>query len=326
MGLPDPGSGKMMDSPETSEARFAPCGMVRRQPVFLPERMAGVDRFWGLSEDKMHMRHMRIVWPLLVVALFLNACGSGQPSKSTPTDAAGAVAMDCDDGALINSGEYRAENNTWGKGALTGWSQCIGIGVAPDGTLFGHWTWDWLNSGSNIKAYPEVIFGQKPGTTATSTALPIKIDDIGAATVSYDISSKNTGSGNAAFDLWLTDSPNPSTWGVPPITREIMIWIDRFGAMAPGGAFLGRASIDGPTYVVYYAKHWGDGWDYIAFMSAESQLGAGNLDLGSFFAYLRGKNLVTGDEYLASVEFGNEIVSGAGETVMERYAVSIQKK
>jgi hypothetical protein len=96
--------------------------------------------------------------------------------------------------------------------------------------------------------------------------------------------------------------------------------------MAPGGAFLGRASIDGPTYVVYFAKNWGQGWGYIAFMSTESQLGVGTLDLGSFFSYLREKNLVTGDEYLASIEFGNEIISGTGETVVERYAVSVRKK
>jgi hypothetical protein len=36
--------------------------------------------------------------------------------------------------------------------------------------------------------------------------------------------------------------------------------------------------------------------------------------------------LATGDEYLASIEFGNEVVSGQGETILNQYAVSVQHK
>jgi hypothetical protein len=36
--------------------------------------------------------------------------------------------------------------------------------------------------------------------------------------------------------------------------------------------------------------------------------------------------LATGDEFLASIEFGNEIVSGAGETIVHTYAVTIEPK
>ena len=195
-----------------------------------------------------------------------------------------------------------------------------------DGTLAARWTWDWLNSGTNVKAYPEIIFGQKPGSATTSKVMPIKISDIGAVTVSYDVASTSTGSGDVAFDIWLTDSPSPSSWGVPPITHEIMIWLDRQGGMSPGGNFIERVSLDSSTYAVFDADKWGQGWKYIAFVSAESRLGVGILNLGNFFSYLREKNLVTGDEYLASIEFGNEVAGGAGETVVKRYAVSVQKK
>jgi Glycosyl hydrolase family 12 len=234
--------------------------------------------------------------------------------------------MKCNDSDSIDSGDYQAQNNTWGKGSLSGWSQCIGIKMGADGAIVGRWTWDWLNSGSNVKAYPEIIFGQKPGSATTSKALPIKIDDLRAATVSYDVSSTNTGSGNVAFDIWLTDTPNPSTWGVPPIIHEVMIWLDRQGGMHPGGTFIERASIDSSTYAVFGADNWGQGWKYIAFTSAESRLGVGTLDLGSFLAYMQEKNLVKGDEYLADIEFGNEVASGTGETLVKRYMVSIQKK
>jgi len=294
----------------------------------------------------MKKHRVTIVLFLLSSGLFLHACGPGQVSKLppfptstktpisfntphlqlTPTSPASTITMNCSDGALINAGDYQAQNNTWGKGDLSGWSQCIGIGMEADGTLLGRWTWDWLNSGSNVKAYPEIIFGKKPGSATTSKVMPIKISDIGAATVSYDVSSTYTGSGNVAFDLWLTNTPNPSTWAVPPITSEIMIWLDRQGAMAPGGAYSERVNLDGSTYAVYVADKWGQGWRYIAFVSAESRLGVGTLDLVSFLSYMRENNLVTGDEYLASIEFGNEVVTGTGETIVKRYTVSIQKK
>jgi hypothetical protein len=296
----------------------------------------------GSSEEKVKKHQIAIVSILLLSGLFLHACGSVQmlsptPSPShtsaptaantpEPTATEITITMKCDDQALIDSGDYRAENNTWGKGNLSGWSQCIGIGTGTDGALAGRWTWDWLNSGTNVKAYPEIIFGQKPGNVTTSKVMPIKISDIGAATVSYEFSSVYGGSGNVAFDLWLTDTPNPSTFGVPPITHEIMIWLDRQGGMAPGGTFRERMNLGGATYAVFVADKWGQGWKLINFVSSESRLGVGTLDLGNFLSYLREKNLLTGDEYLASIEFGNEVASGAGETIVKRYTVSIQKK
>jgi len=301
-----------------------------------------VDQSMGSLEEKVKKHQIAIVSILLFSGLFLHACRSVQmlnptPSASPtsvptsidtpePTATEITITMKCDDEALIDSADYRAENNTWGKGNLSGWSQCIGIGTGADGALAGRWTWDWLNSGSNVKGYPEIIFGQKPGTTTTTKALPIRISDIGSASIFYDVTSSNTGSGNVAFDLWLTDTPNPSTFGVPPITHEIMIWLDRQGGMGPGGAFSERVSLDGPTYAVFVADHWGDGWKYIAFISAKPALGTGTIDLVSFLSYMREKNLVTGDEYLASIEFGNEVVTGNGETIVKRYTVSIQKK
>lgn len=234
--------------------------------------------------------------------------------------------MKCDDEALINSGDYRVENNTWGKGNLSGWSQCIGIEPAIDGAITAHWTWDWLNAGYNVKAYPEIIFGQKPGGATTTKALPIRLSDIDLLTVSYDVSSSNSGSGNVAFDIWLTDNPDPMIFGTPPITHEIMVWLDQQGGLGPSGNFKERVTINGSIYAVFVAPKWGEGWEYVAFFSPESRLGAGTVDLGSLLEYMQQKNLATGAEYLASIEFGNEIATGSGETMVKSYSVSLTKK
>lgn len=270
-----------------------------------------------------------LITKIFAVLTVLYGCGGGGSSSdsapaSGPVLAPSAVTINCTDQALIINGAYRAENNTWGKGTLNGWSQCIGLGTGTGGALVGRWTWNWLDSGGNVKAYPEVIFGQKPGNPSTSSALPKKISDIGVATVAYDVSSTHTGSGNVAFDIWLTNIQNPSTFAVPPITHEIMIWLEDYGGMQLGGTLLEQVTIDGSVYDVFVGESFGAGWRYIAFRRAPSPLAVGSLNLVAFLSYIRTKNLATGDEYLASVEFGNEVISGVGETLLNAYAVSVQ--
>jgi hypothetical protein len=281
---------------------------------------------------------------LLLLGLLLSACDQEQsPSPTftstvnpptptilpaptlTPTAlATSTLTMNCSDEATVDSGVYRAENNTWGKGTLTGWSQCIGLKIYTDGTLMARWTWNWPNSGDNVKAYPEIIYGQKPGSMTTTADLPKKISSLSEVSISYDITSTHTGSGNIAFDIWLTDTQNPSTWGVPPITQEIMIWLDSFGGMRPGGTWIEQASIDGTSYNIYVGENFGQGWRYIAFARAKSQLGVGMLNLVSFLSYIQAKSLATGDEYIASIELGNEVVSGVGETNLKKYVIYVR--
>jgi hypothetical protein len=232
--------------------------------------------------------------------------------------------MNCGDQPGADNGVYRAENNTWGKGTLSGWTQCVGLGTGPDGTLVGRWTWDWLDAGGNVKAYPEIVFGQKPGSSTTSPDLPKKINDVSELMITYDITATHTGSGNIAFDIWLTNTQNPAKWGVPPITHEIMVWLDKYGSMGPGGNWVETVEIDGTTYSVYQGDNWGDGWRYIAFVQKAGQSLAGTLNLRSLLSYMQDKNFATGDEYIASIEIGNEVASGAGETILSKYSISIR--
>ena len=52
------------------------------------------------------------------------------------------------------------------------------------------------------------------------------------------------------------------------------------------------------------------GGRYIAFVRTPSQLGAGTIDLAVFLAHVRSMGLATGEEYVAAIEFGNEVISG----------------
>lgn len=103
-----------------------------------------------------------------------------------------------------------------------------------------------------------------------------------------------------------------------------MIWLESYGGMQPGGTFLEQATIDGLLYDVVVAENFGGGWRYIAFRRVTPQLGAATLNVAAFLSYIQSKSLATGNEYLASIEFGNEVISGTGETRVNAYAVSVQ--
>jgi len=265
---------------------------------------------------------------LLLACTLLAACGGGGNTTDPNFE---LLAMHCGDQVAVSALPYRAENNPWGKNAGDVSAQCIGADVGTGGVMVGAWTWDWSNTTNtnDIKAYPEIIFGRKPGAPTTSGALPKRVDSIAVATVSYNVSSVHTGKGNTAFDIWLTNTPNPSAFAAPPITHEIMIWLESYGNLSSSGTLLERVTVDGSEYDVFVADNFGSGgitsgWRYIAFERVTPQLGAASLNVAAFLTYLRAKNLITGSEYLASIEFGNEVVNGVGETHLHSYTVDVR--
>jgi hypothetical protein len=280
---------------------------------------------------------------LILLSSFLSACvvetstpvlptpsSSSTPSPVlptltlSPTSLYRPINLRCGDWMMINNGEYQARNNTWNKGDITDWQQCIGLGNDTDGTLMARWTWDWPAS-DTIVAFPSILFGHVPPVDPTTETLPINLDEINSATVSYEIESEYTGRGNVAFDIWLMDTQLPTQWGVPPLTHEIMIWIDVSSGRHPPGRLVDQVSIDGIQYKVYVADNFGAGYRYIAFASETSLLGSESLNLVSFFSYLRQQDLVTGEVYLAAIELGNEIAGpSVGETRLNRYVVSVE--
>ena len=87
-----------------------------------------------------------------------------------------------------------------------GCSQCIGLETSADGSAAAQWTWDWLDFIGGVKAYPEIIFGQKPGTQSTTPELPRPVNQISSLVMRYDITSTSSGTANLAFDIWLTNT------------------------------------------------------------------------------------------------------------------------
>ena len=255
------------------------------------------------------------------------------PAASAPATAAvntaaapspAPISLNCEPASTLDVGQYMTENNTWGSKGLVGWSQCMGGTLHPKGGISAQWTWDWLNEGDQVKAFPEVVFGHKPGyPKSTTTLLPRKLSSLQTLVVDYDVQTEREGAGNLAIDMWLTNAANPTAFVVPPITHEVMIWLEAFGPIYAGGQQVDKLRINGTLYRVYVGEKFGLGWRYVAFAPNSPMQTAGSMDLMPFFLYLRGKGLITTEEFLSSVNFGNEIISGSGDTKLKRFAVTV---
>lgn len=285
--------------------------------------------------------------PALALSLLLTACdsgntlrpiaqaGSGKPA-SAPASAPTAFAhpadetlrfhMQCEEAVTAASGSYEVENNVWGKGALTDWSQCVGATNSTRRGLAARWTWDWKSQDNQVKAFPEVVFGHKPGTARSTTPLlPRKLGEMRRVVMDYDISTQRNGTGNLSVDIWLTDTPTPTTFAVPPITHEVMIWLETFGPMYAGGEQIDTVSIHGIPYRVYVGEKFGLGWRYIAFKPENTPMQpVAQIDLMPYLLYLQTKGLVTPESHVANINLGNEIISGAGTTQVNHLDIDVE--
>lgn len=285
--------------------------------------------------------------PALALSLLLTACdsgntlrpiaqaGSGKPA-SAPASAPTAFAhpadetlrfhMQCEEAVTAASGSYEVENNVWGKGALTDWSQCVGATNSTRRGLAARWTWDWKSQDNQVKAFPEVVFGHKPGTARSTTPLlPRKLGEMRRVVMDYDISTQRSGTGNLSVDIWLTDTPAPTTFAVPPITHEVMIWLETFGPMYAGGEQIDTVSIHGIPYRVYVGEKFGLGWRYIAFKPENTPMQpVAQIDLMPYLLYLQTKGLVTPESHVANINLGNEIISGAGTTQVNHLDIDVE--
>ena len=244
---------------------------------------------------------MKIVFVLFFIAVLMRAQDT---------------TFNCNSWSQFAIGSYLVENNVWGQGNITDFGQCIYRTGTGEDIQFG-WNWDWPTGNSDVKAYPEVIFGKKPwSSSSTNAALPIKIQNLDEFYVAYDLDLVATGSYNLAFEFWVTTDSMSSETG---ITTEVMIWMDN-NLIGPAGNIIGTVTFDGFDYYLYQAN-W-DSWTYFAFISAEPQY-SGVLGVHHFVNHLVSQGMLNSDEYFADFELGNEVVYGMGQTDIQQYEIYV---
>jgi hypothetical protein len=266
----------------------------------------------------MHDRHrlsraltVSVILSLVSAAFFaVGAAGNANNRQSSAWTSVSDI-----DWAEFSFLGYLISNNVWGKGNVTDYSQRI---FYDSGSSRFGWDWRWPYNPSQVRGYPEVIYGKKPWNASSTVAhLPCPILDANLE-VEFDLSTEATGVYNTAFDIWLTGTKEARP---EDILFEIMIWIDNHG-MRPLGSVRDTVEIGGMRYDVWVSKRVGEyGWTYICFKAVQPYL-TGKIDLGAIMRYLTSAGLVEDTVFLADVEFGNEIIYGSGETIVSTYRIT----
>lgn len=265
-----------------------------------------------------------VVWAALCTGCFLGASKTDFDLKTVTGTT--VFESEKDWAQIIVDGRYRLFNNVWNKGATSGrYRQKIFLKAENGKSVFG-WIWKWRES-NTVVSYPEILAGYSPwqGEIIPDSGFPFQVGTK-KLVAQYDVTLDAIGSYNLAFEFWTVSSLPPSK---TTITHEVMIWIagERLGA---AGAMVGKATIDGNQYSVFYKKNHGDAsgqnantWSIISLL-AEKPILHGPLDISQIIDYLLKSQLLDPKGYVSGLELGNEIMRGSGMTVVRNYSVACE--
>ncbi|MFI0814030.1 hypothetical protein ACH4TX_28125 [Streptomyces sp. NPDC021098] len=178
-----------------------------------------------------------------------------------------------------STGGYTLYNNIWGSGAG---AQTIWANSASD---WGVWA-NHPNTGG-IKSYPNAkkVVGKK-------------ISAINSLTSNYSVTVPSSGAYNTSYDIW--DSNH---------AYEIMLWVNKTGAVGPLGTSQGTVTLGGHTWTVYKGSN---GANQVFSFIRSSNSSSGTVDIKSIVNWIKNTKGWFGDVTIGDVQFGYEITSSAG--------------
>ncbi|WP_033313064.1 hypothetical protein RFN58_30740 [Streptomyces iakyrus] len=216
----------------------------------------------------------RVTKALLAPAL---ALGATIGLASAPASA--AVWNSCDQWGQTNLNGYTLYNNIWGSGAG---SQCI---WANSGTNWGVWA-NHPNTGG-IKSYPN-----------QTKAINKSITSLTSLSSSYNVSVPSSGAYNTSYDIWDTDHD-----------YEIMLWVNKTGAVGPLGTSQGSVSLGGHSWNVFKGTN---GANEVFSFIRTSNSSSGTVNILPILKWIKDTKKWMGNETIGDVQFGYEITSSSG--------------
>ncbi|MFD7245578.1 glycoside hydrolase family 12 protein [Streptomyces massasporeus] len=216
----------------------------------------------------------RVTKALLAPAL---ALGATVGLASAPASA--AVWNSCDQWGQTNLNGYTLYNNIWGGGAG---SQCI---WANSGTNWGVWA-NHPNTGG-IKSYPN-----------QTKAINKSITSLGSLSSSYNVSVPSSGAYNTSYDIWDTDHD-----------YEIMLWVNKTGAVGPLGTSQGTVSLGGHSWNVFKGTN---GANEVFSFIRTSNSSSGTVNILPILKWIKDTKKWMGNETIGDVQFGYEVTSSSG--------------
>ncbi len=210
--------------------------------------------------------------------------------------------------------------NLWGKAKLKN-----GVPVLCTFKRENDWGWRWElpDNAKGVIGYPALEVGRSPWgkdkKDVTVAGFPVQVSKVANLTVDYEVEMYvKHRKYNLAFDLWLTDIEFGDGKN---IKTEIMIWEDYFDFSSFGKV---KEIIDTPfgEYKVHVGhlknEKFAQDWIYVAFVRT-SKRDSGAVDIKYLLNYLSANKIISEDNYLTSVEFGNEIGNSSGLTLVKKF-------
>ncbi len=197
---------------------------------------------------------------------------------AAPQAAHAAVWGSSDQWASWSNGGYTLYNNIWGSGAGP---QSI---WANSYSNWGVWA-NHPNTGG-VKAYPNA-----------SKSVNKKLSALGSATSSFNVTVPSSGAYTTAYDIWANSN-----------AYEIMLWMNKTGAVGPIGSLQGSVTVGGHSWNVYSGSN---GANAVFSFVRTSNTSSGTVDIKAIMNWIKGKGWF-GDVTLGNIQFGYEITSSSG--------------
>ena len=245
------------------------------------------------------------------------------PAREQP-----GVTSDCSNYSTTTQGVFQYQNNMWAEGKAKGpFDQCVVSRKIAGKTQLG-WTWSWPGYEPLGFGYPEIIFGWKPWSAqSTSSVLPLQISKIQALSVRYAVATEHSGKVALSLSIFVTDSSEASAPNPLAIVDELVLWLDYPEDAVPIGTRAARLEVAGIDYELWHTPNHGDrgdgtGWDLYYLKGPNHQL-QGTIQLQPLLESLSKQNRIRGDRFIASIELGNELMSGTGTTWVQDFDVIV---
>lgn len=266
----------------------------------------------------------------LAFSILLSACAGDQAHRNAsalPSLPGGEIAGLCGDWQYQSIDTYVVENNVWNAKGINGYKQCVGMRRSATTGMDFAWDWSWPAS-NEVRAYPEIVYGLKPWAPKSTTPdLPRQVEVLKSLQTHFNYDMVRNGSGNLAFDLWLTSTATrPEGAANTPLRHELMIWLDNWGSLRPFGQYRETIRINNIDWELYTGTAtWGPKpWQYIAYRATSPVAHHVSLDIKLFLDHLQARKIIDGQDWVASVELGNEIASGQGSTRIRAFSIAVE--
>jgi hypothetical protein len=209
-----------------------------------------------------------LVTSLAVVAIGMSTVQVAHAATWSSTDKYGSW----------SNGGYTVRNDVWGGGA------------GPQSI--------WANSYSNFG-----VFSDQPNTGGiksyphSAKNINKKLSALRSVSSNFNVSRPGSGAYETAYDIWANNN-----------AYEIMLWVNKQGAVGPLGSKQTTATVGGHTWDVYKGSNGSN--EVFSFLRT-SGTNSGSVDVLAVMNWIKSKGWF-GDVTLGEVQFGFEITSSAG--------------